>query len=182
MNITRAGKDLIQYELKVDFALNIKFFAIEFEVTLPKHHEGIGAVECVIEVIKNTVSKSTTGPNQVKMSNEELLTWLSLVIQKVNDHLLSLGAPLGITLTPNHILHGFRNTHGDEINPETSVQSQLTWWQVALLMFRSLLTQEFANRNYLLFGKNKVKVLTWVMLFCSETNLATSINSPPPES
>ena len=43
LNITRAGKDLIQYELKVVSTLNIKFSAIEF-----KHHEGIGAVERVI--------------------------------------------------------------------------------------------------------------------------------------
>ena len=33
----------------------------------------------MIGVIKNTVSKSVTGPNQVKMDEEELQTWLSLV-------------------------------------------------------------------------------------------------------
>ena len=103
--------------MKVVSALDMKFSNIEFKVTLPKHHEGIGAVERVIGVIKNTVSKSLSGPNLIKMDDEELHTWLVLVIQKVNDRQLILGAPQGIMITPNHILHGFRNTRGDEINP-----------------------------------------------------------------
>ena len=94
--------------------------------------KGIGAVDRVIGVIKNTRSKSIMGPNLVKMNDEELLTWLNLVIQKINNRLLILGTPLGITLTPNHVLLGFRNTHGEEINPEISVLCQLTRWQVAL--------------------------------------------------
>ena len=92
--------------------MNIKFSTIKFIVPLPKHHEGIGVVKCVIGIIKNTVSKSVTGPNQVKMDDEELLTWLDLVIQKINNRPLIPGAPLGITLMLNHILHGIRNTHG----------------------------------------------------------------------
>ena len=75
LNITRSGKDIVQSELKVVSALNLKFSHIEF-----KHHEGIGAIERVIGIIKNTVSKSVTGPNLVKMDNEELLTRLNLVI------------------------------------------------------------------------------------------------------
>ena len=74
--------------------------AIEFKVTLPKHHAGIRAVERIIGSIKNTVSKSVTGPNQLKMDDEELHTWLNMVIEKINDRPLILGAPLGITLTP----------------------------------------------------------------------------------
>ena len=89
------------------------------------------------------------------MCDEELITWLSLVIQKVNDRPLILGAPLGITLTPNHILHGFRNTHGDEINLEISVQCQLTTWQICLLTFRSLWIQEFTFCNFLIVWKEQ---------------------------
>ena len=55
--------------MKVVSALDMKF-----KVTLPKHHEGIRAVERVIEVIKNTVSKSLAGPNLIKMDDEELYT------------------------------------------------------------------------------------------------------------
>ena len=58
----------------------------------------------MIGVNKNTVSKSITGPNLLKMDDEELLTWLNLVIQKINKRLLILGTPLGITLTPKHVL------------------------------------------------------------------------------
>ena len=63
----------MQSEVKVVSELNLKFSEIEFRVTLPKHHEGIGAVERVIGVIKNTMSKSITGPKLVKMDDEELL-------------------------------------------------------------------------------------------------------------
>ena len=40
-NIVKAGKDLIETEMKVISALNVKFASIEFRVTLPKHHAGI---------------------------------------------------------------------------------------------------------------------------------------------
>ena len=73
--------------MKVISALNIKFAAIEFRVTLPKHHAGNQAVELVIEVIKNTVSKLVTGPHQLKMDDEELLAYINLVIEKINDRL-----------------------------------------------------------------------------------------------
>ena len=105
----------MQSEVKVVSELNLKFPEIKFKVMLPKQHEGIGAVEQVIGVIKNTLSKSVTGANLIKMNDEELLTWLNLVIQKINNRPLILSAPLGITLTPNHILLGFRNTHGEEV-------------------------------------------------------------------
>ena len=120
--------------MKVVSALDMKFSNIEFKVTLPKHHEGIEAVECVIGVIKNTVSKSISGPNLIKMDDEELHTWLVLVIQKVNDRQLILGAPQGITITPNHILHEFRNTNRDKINPEITVQKQLNRWKICLIL------------------------------------------------
>ena len=54
----KSGKDLMQSEVKVVSKLNLKFLEIEFRTTLPKLNEGIGAVEKVIGVIKNTVSKS----------------------------------------------------------------------------------------------------------------------------
>ena len=56
----KSGKDLMQSEVKVVSELNLKFSKIEFKVTLPKRHEGIGAVERVIRIIENTVSKSVT--------------------------------------------------------------------------------------------------------------------------
>ena len=135
----------------------MKFSDFEFKVTLPKHHKGIGALEGVIGIIKNTVSKSLAGTNLIKMDDEELQTWLVLIIQKVNDRPLILGAPQGITITPNHILHGFRNTHGDEINPETTVQQQLNRWKICLTLFGSVWIQKFTRKQYLgFFEKNKV--------------------------
>ena len=71
LNIVKSGKDLAQTEVKIILELNIKFAAIEFRATLPKHHEGIGAVERIIGVIKNTASKAVIGPNQIQMDNEE---------------------------------------------------------------------------------------------------------------
>ena len=76
LNIVRVGKDLINTEMKVISSLNLKFTTIEFRVTLPKHHADISAVERIIESIKNTVSKSISGPHQIKMDDEELLTAL----------------------------------------------------------------------------------------------------------
>ena len=107
LNIVKAGKDLINTEMKIISALNLKFSAIEFRVTLPKHHAGIGAVERIIGSIKNTGRKSISGPHPLKMNDEELLTWIHLVIDKLNNRPLILAALLGITLTPNHILLGF---------------------------------------------------------------------------
>ena len=138
LNIARTGKDIVQSEMKIVSALDMKFSNIKFRVTLPKHHEGIGAVEHIMGVIKNTVSKSLSGPNLIKMDDEELHTWLVLLTQKVIDRPLILGAPQGITITPNHILHGFRNTHRDEINLETTVQQQLNRWHICLKFFKSL--------------------------------------------
>ena len=40
LNIVKSGKDLVQSEVKVVSELNIKFAAIEFRATLPKHHYG----------------------------------------------------------------------------------------------------------------------------------------------
>ena len=95
-----SGKDLMQSELKVVSELNLKFSNIKFRATFPKHQEGIGAVgavEHVTGIIKNTVRKSVTGPNQVKMDDEELLHCLNLVNQKINNRPLILGKPQGIT-------------------------------------------------------------------------------------
>ena len=70
MNIVKSEKDLAQSEVRVVSELNIKFAAIEFRATLPKHHEGIGAVERIIGVIKNTASKAVISSNQLKMDNQ----------------------------------------------------------------------------------------------------------------
>ena len=158
LNIVKAGKDLIDTEMKVISALNLKFSTIEFKVTLPKHHAGIGAVERVIGSIKNTVSKSLTGPHQIKMNDEELLTWIHLVIDKVNNRPLILGAPLGITLTPNHVLLGYRECFGDEIDPDTSVQHQLSRWKIVLNLYHSLWEQEYTRRRLTVTWKDQGNV------------------------
>ena len=126
--------------MKIVSALNIKFATIGFRVTLPKHH-GIGAVEIVIGSIKNTVRKSVTGPHQLRMDNEELNDNVgsTLTLRKSTTGLSSWWL---LTLTLNHILLGF----GDEVNPEGSVQCQLTRWKIALSLFSSLWTQEYTKR------------------------------------
>ena len=156
--------------MKVISALNLKFAAIEFKVTLPKHHAGIGAVERIIRSIKNTVSKSIWGPNQLKMDNEELHTWPNMVIEKINDRPLILGAPLGITLTPNHILLGFRDNHGEEINPESSVRHQITKWRVGLSLFGSLWTPEYTRSHLTVSCKKQDQVpkVGDIVLFVNE--------------
>ena len=50
LNIVKSGKYLIQLKVKIVSALNIKFSAIEYRATLPKHHEGIRAVERILLV------------------------------------------------------------------------------------------------------------------------------------
>ena len=155
LNIVKAGKDLVDTEMKVISALNVKFASIEFRVTLPKHHAGIGAVERIIGSIKNTVSKSLTGPHQLRMDDEELLTWTHMVIDKLNNRPLIIGAPLGITLTPNHVLLGFRECFGDEINPDTSVQHQISRWRIVLNLYYSLWEQEYTRRRLTVSWKDQ---------------------------
>ena len=158
LNIVKAGKDLINTEMKVILSLNLKFTPIKFRVTLPKHHTGIGAVERIIGSIKNTVSKSISGPHQIKMDDEKLLTWLHLVINKINNRPLILEVPLGITLPPNHIILGFRDSHGDEVNSDVSVQHQLSRWKVVLNLFNSLWTQEYTRRQLTVTWKQQGSV------------------------
>jgi len=142
LNIVKAGKDLVNTEMKVISNLNLKFTSIEFRVTLPKHHAGIRAVERLIGSIKNTVSKSLVGPHQLTMDDKELLTWTHGVIEKLNNRPLILGALLGITLTPNHVLQGFREGFGDKVNPVALINQQISRWNLALNMFHSLWEQE----------------------------------------
>ena len=107
LNIIRAGKDVKESEEILIPNLHTKFAEVEFRTTLLKHHEAIGAVERVKGIIKKTISKSLAPPSKVCMSDEEFRTWLSKVMQKVNDRPLFLGLPIGVKLTPNHVLHGF---------------------------------------------------------------------------
>ena len=95
-------------------------------------------MERIIGSIKNTVSKSITGPHQIKMDDEELLTWTQSVAETLNNRPLILGTPIWITLTPNHVLQGFRENYGDEINPDSPVQHQLSRWKIVLHLFNSL--------------------------------------------
>jgi hypothetical protein len=155
LNIVKAGKDLVNTEMKVISNLNLKFTSIEFRVTLPKHHAGIGTVERIIGSIKNTVSKSLTGPHELVMDDKELLTWTHGVIEKLNNRPLILGAPLGITLTPNHVLQGFRECFGDEVKPTASINQQISRWNVVLNLFHSLWEQEYTRRKFTVAWKDQ---------------------------
>ena len=104
-------------------------------------------MERIIGSIKNTLSKSVSGPQQLAMDDEELLTWSHMVIDKLNNRPLILGDPLGITLIPNHVLPGFKDCYGDEINPDATVQHQLSRWKIALNLFNSLWEQEYTRRR-----------------------------------
>ena len=70
-----------------------------------------------------------------------------MVIDKLNNQPLILGAPLGITLTPNHVLQVFKDCYGDEINPDATVQHQLSRWNVALNLFNFFWEQEYTRRR-----------------------------------
>ena len=157
LNIVKAGKDLIDTDMKVISGLNLQFETIKFRVTLPKHHQGIEAVERIIGSIKNTVSKSVAGPQHLILDDEELLTWSQMFIDELNNRPLILTAPLGITITPNHILQGYKEGHGDEINPNTPVQHQLSRWKIALNAFTSLSSgpRNIPGGGWPLLGRNR---------------------------
>ena len=92
------------------------------------------------------------------MDDKELLTWTHQVIDKLNNRPLILGAPLGITLTPNHLLLGFRDCYGEEINTEASVQHQISRWRIVLKLFHSLLEQEYTRRRLTVSWKDQGQV------------------------
>ena len=115
-------------------------------------------MERIIGSIKNTVSKSLSGPHQLLMNDKELLTWTHQIINKLNNQPLILGAPLGITLTPNQVLLGFRNCYGDEINTEVSVQHQISRWRITLKLFHSLWEQEYTRKRLTVSWKDQGQV------------------------
>ena len=110
-------------------------------------------MERVISSIKNTISKSVTGPHQLTM--EELFTWENMVIDKLNNCPLILGTPLRITLTPNCVLQGLRLCYCGEINPDALVQHQLFRWKIILHLFNSLWEQEY-NRWGVIFKNETI--------------------------
>ena len=71
LNIVRAGKDLIDTGIKVISSLNLKFTTVEFRVTLPKHHAGIGAVERIILFKTNPSTLSITLCSQSPQTFQE---------------------------------------------------------------------------------------------------------------
>ena len=109
LNIVKAGKDLVNTEMKVISNHNLKFTSIEFRVTLTKHHAGIGAVERIIGSIKNTVNKSLTGPHQLIMDDEELITWTHGVIEKPNNRPLILKHHLASPSLPTTFSKGLES-------------------------------------------------------------------------
>ena len=89
------------------------------------------------------------------MDDEELHTWLCMVTEQVNDRPLILGAPQGNFITPNFILLGFQNTHGEEVNLDVSVEHQLTRWKTCWEVFYSLWIQEFTRSRFNVVWKNQ---------------------------
>ena len=89
------------------------------------------------------------------MDDKELLTWSHMVIDKLKNPPLILGAPLGITLTPNHVLQGFKDCYGDKINPDATVQHQLSRWKIALNLFNSLWEQEYTRQRLTITWKEQ---------------------------
>ena len=93
-----------------------------------------------------------------------------MVIDKINNRHLILGAPLGITLTPNHVLLGFRDSYGDKINPGFPVQHQLSRWRIMLNLYNSLWTQEYTRRRLTVTWKEQgvVPQVRDIVLFKNE--------------
>ena len=108
------------------------------------------------------------------MDNEELLTWTHGVIEKLNNRPLILGAPLGISLTPNQVLQGFRECYGDEVKPTTSINQQISRWNVVLNMFNSLWEQEYTRRKFTVTWKEQGNLpqIGDIVLFKNEPNLS----------
>ena len=149
LNIIKSGREIAQNSTSNIPGLNLKFQNIEFRSTLPKHHEGVGAVERIIRNIKNTVSKSIPPPSKIKMNDEEFATWLQRVTQKINDRPLVLGMPPGISITPNHVLHGFSDEFiGETEDIHPPINQQLQRRNNVLDKFGSVWEQEFASRRY----------------------------------
>ena len=92
------------------------------------------------------------------MSDEEFRTWLSKVMQKVNDRPLFLGLPIGVKLTPNHVLHGFPGDFHCEEKLSFPVGQQLQRWRTALQVFGNLGCEEYARRNYHVIWAHQGKV------------------------
>ena len=78
-----------------------------------------------------------------------------MVIDKLNNRPLILGDPLGITLIPNHVLLGFKDCYGYEINPDATVQHQLSRWKIALNLFNSIWEQEYTRRRLTITWKEQ---------------------------
>ena len=68
---------------------------------------------------------------------------------------LILSAPLGITLTPNHVLQGFQECFGDEVKPTASINQQISRWNFVLNLFHSLWEQEYTRRKFTIAWKDQ---------------------------
>ena len=102
-----------------------------------------------------------------------------MVIDKLNNRPLILGAPLGITLTPNHVLLGFRECYGDEVNPDVTVQNQISRWRIVLNLYYSLWDQEYTRRRLTVTWKDQglVPKVGDIVLFKNEPIYRHSISA-----
>ena len=57
--------------------------------------------------------------------------------------------------TPNHILLGFRECYRDEINPDVSIQHQISRWRINLNLYHSLWEQEYTRRRLTVTWKDQ---------------------------
>ena len=80
------GGDIAQNSTCHIPGLEIKLQNIQFQSTLPKHHEGVDAVKRIICNIKKTISKSIPLPSKIKM-NDKLVSETEDIHPPINQQL-----------------------------------------------------------------------------------------------
>ena len=152
-NFGRAATELTAGNLPDDVvALERSYRNVEFRIALPKQHNMIGAVERVIGLIKNSIKPNMKGPEVTMLTSEEFVTWLATITDKVNNRPLVLSAAVGLTLTPNDILHGSSHQYAGAEDSTTSIGLQLQRLKKCIGLFHTSWQTEFSRRSLLVHG------------------------------
>ena len=152
-NFSRAATELTAGNLPDDVvALERSYRNVEFRIALPKQHNMIGAVERVIGLIKNSIKPNMKGPEVTMLTSEEFVTWLATITDKVNNRPLVLSAAVGLTLTPNDILHGSSHQYAGAEDSTTSIGLQLQRLKKCIGLFHTSWQTEFSRRSLLVHG------------------------------